>query len=144
MAWEDEHDCLLQMRKWMITSAIATEAEMDELEATAKKYVRDCQRQVWNELSDEIRLELNEAARLIEKLAEYVPVREELLAIVSELRECVDPGRKDVFAAIRKTLRLTIKENVLQKQQLINWLEEEKVKNKARFNSKLFTRTLHS
>jgi len=144
LAWEDEHDCLLQMRKWMIASAIATEAEMDELETTAKKYVRDCQRQVWNELSDEIRLELNEAARLIEKLAPYVPAQEELMAMVSELRECVDPGRKDVFAAIRKTLRLTIKENVLQKQQLINWLEEEKVKNKARFNSRLFTKTLHS
>ena len=33
LAWEDEHDCLLQMRKWMIASAIATEDELDELEA---------------------------------------------------------------------------------------------------------------
>src|ERR1700744_1551485 len=71
LAWEEEHDCLLQMRKWMIVSAISTEAEMDELEATAKKYVRDIQRQVWNELADDVRVELNEAARLIEKLAEH-------------------------------------------------------------------------
>jgi len=54
LAWEDEHDCLLQMRKWMIASAVATEAEMDEIEALAKKYVREIQRQVWNELSEEI------------------------------------------------------------------------------------------
>ncbi len=40
LAWENEHDCLLQMRKWMIESAIATAEEMDEMEATAKKYVR--------------------------------------------------------------------------------------------------------
>ena len=144
LAWENEHDCLLQMRKWMIASAIASDTEMDELETTAKKYVRDCQRQVWNELSDEIRLELNEAAALIEKLAQYVPAKEELRAVVLSLRECVDPGRRDVFAAIRKTLRLTVKDNVLQKQQLINWLEEEKIKNAARFNSKLFSETPQS
>jgi len=144
LAWEDEHDCLLQMRKWMIASAIASDTEMDELEADAKKYVRECQRQVWNELSDEIRLELNEAAALIEKLAQYVPAKEELRAVVLSLRECVDPGRRDVFAAIRKALRLTVKDNVLQKQQLINWLEEEKIKNTARFNSKLFSETSQS
>ena len=144
LAWEDEHDCLLQMRKWMIASAVSTEAEMDELEATAKKYVRDCQRQVWNELSDEIRLELNEAARLIEKLGEHVPAREVLNEITGSLRDCIDPGRKDVFAAIRKALRITVKDNVLQKQQLINWLEEEKIKNNERFNSKLFSETVYS
>src|SRR6201995_3955656 len=41
LAWEDDHDCLLQMRRWMISSAITTETEMDDLEATAKKHVRD-------------------------------------------------------------------------------------------------------
>jgi len=144
LAWEDENDCLVQMRKWMITSAIATEAEMDELEATAKKYVRDCQRQVWGELCDDIRLELNEAARLIEKLAEYVPARDELNELASALRECIDPGRKDVVSAIRKALRITIKDNVIQKQQLINWLADENVKNIARYDSKLFTETQYS
>jgi len=144
LAWEDEHDCLLQMRKWMIASAIATEAEMDAIETTAKQYVRDCQRKVWNELCDEIRVELNEAARLIEKLAENVPEQQELLTVASELRDCVDPGRKDVVSAIRKALRLTVKENNLQKQMLINWLAEENAKNAARFNSKLFTGTQYS
>lgn len=144
LAWEDENDCLIQMRKWMIASAIATEAEMDELETNAKKYVRDCQRQIWGQLCDDIRLELNEAARLIEKLAEYVPARDELNELASVLRECIDPGRKDVVSAIRKTLRITIKDNVLQKQQLINWLADENVKNIARYDSKLFTGTQHS
>eukprot|EP01037_Dinobryon_pediforme_P007466 gene7466-7530_t len=144
LSWEEEHDCLLQMRKWMITSAISTEAEIDELEATAKKYVRDCQRQVWNQLSDEIRNELNEASRLIEKLAQVVPAQEELLAIAANLRDCVDPGRKDVVGAIRKTLRLTINDDAYQKEALIAWLAEENEKNKERYNSKLFSGNEHS
>ncbi len=144
LAWEDDHDCLLQMRRWMVSSAITTEAEIDELEATAKKHVRDIQRQVWNELADDIRIELNEAARLIDKFAEHSPSADELTKVVNELRECVDPGRKDVVGAIRKALRLTVKENSLQKQQLINWLADETQKNSVRYNSKLFSGTPHS
>lgn len=141
LAWEEEHDCLYQMRKWMIESAVATEAEMDELEAIAKKHVRECQREVWNQLSGEIVNELNEAVALIEKLAQHVDAYDELRALTTGLRDCVDPGRKDVFAAIRKALRITLKDNVEQKQELINWLTAENVRNADRFNSKLFTET---
>jgi len=144
LAWEEEHDCLLQMRKWMIESAIAAEADLDEIEATAKKYVRDVQKQVWNELSNEILIELNEASRLIESLAREVPEQAELLELVAELRECVDPGRKDAVAAIRKALRITVKQNTPQKQDLINWLADESVKNEDRYSSKLFGDTQYS
>ena len=144
LAWEEEHDCLLQMRKWMIESAIAAEADLDEIEATAKKYVRDVQKQVWNELSNEILIELNEASRLIESLAREVPEQAELLELVAELRECVDPGRKDAVAAIRKALRITVKQNTPQKQDLINWLAGESVKNEDRYSSKLFGGTQYS
>ncbi|MDB4919089.1 thiamine pyrophosphate-dependent enzyme [Mucilaginibacter sp.] len=144
LGWEEEHDCLLQMRKWMIASAVATEAEMDELEAIAKKYVRDVQKQVWNELSDEILTELNDASQLIERLAEDVSENDELLQVVAELQGCVDPGRKDVVAAIRKSLRLTAKHNTPQKQVLMSWLAEENIKNKKRYSSKLFTGTQYS
>ncbi|SHL91546.1 thiamine pyrophosphate-dependent enzyme [Mucilaginibacter sp. OK098] len=144
LAWEEEHDCLLQMRKWMVASAIAAEADIDEIEATAKKYVREVQKQVWNELSNEILSELNDAARLIERLAQEVPEQDELLGVVAELRDCVDPGRKDVVAAIRKSLRLTVKHNTAQKQELISWLADENVKNEKRYSSKLFTGTQYS
>ncbi|MDB5131704.1 MAG: transketolase [Mucilaginibacter sp.] len=144
LAWEEEHDCLLQMRKWMITSAIATEAEMDTLEDTAKKHVRECQRSIWNQLGEEIRTELNEAAQLIEQLAKEVPAKDRLLTIVGELRECTDPGRKDVFTAVRKALRLTVKDSSSAKQVLISWLNDEQIKNTERFNSNLFTETPQS
>src|SRR6201996_4901533 len=68
LAWEDEHDCLLQMRKWMIESAIATEEEMDTLEATAKKYVRECQKEAWSEFEGEIIEEIKEVKSLISNL----------------------------------------------------------------------------
>jgi len=144
LAWENEHDCLLQMRKWMIESAIATAEEIDELESTAKKYVRECQREVWNELGGEIDVELKEGAQLIEQLAQNSVNEAALVSLVSTLRTTVDPGRKDVTAAVRKALRLTVKENLAERSALIGWLSTESEKNKERFNSKLFTETLQS
>ncbi|HTI59301.1 alpha-ketoacid dehydrogenase subunit alpha/beta [Mucilaginibacter sp.] len=144
LGWEHEHDCLLQMRRWMIESAITTEEEMAELEAAAKKYVRECQKEAWNDLLAEVNIELNQVAGLIQELANESLAGDVLKTIVSELKSVVDPGRKDVIAAGRKALRLTVKEKLYARQALINWLKLEDDRNNERFNSKLFTGTLQS
>ncbi|MDN3547861.1 alpha-ketoacid dehydrogenase subunit alpha/beta [Mucilaginibacter aquaedulcis] len=144
LAWEDEHDCLLKMREWMIASAISTEEELHELENDAKKYVRECQREAAAELLDIVKAELLEAAQLIDNVAHQVTVKDEILSISSALRSSYDAGRKDVISAIRKTLRLTVRDNVPERQTLLNWLNAELVKNNERFNSKLFSETPQS
>ncbi|MGF7037790.1 alpha-ketoacid dehydrogenase subunit alpha/beta [Mucilaginibacter lappiensis] len=144
LTWEDDHDCLLKMREWMIASAISTEAELDELETEAKKYVRECQREAASELLGVINTELDEAAKLIDELAYNVAAKDELLDISSALRSSYDAGRKDIIAAIRKTLRITTRENSAERQSLLNWFNAEMVKNDERFNSKLFTDTPQS
>ncbi|MDB5126111.1 thiamine pyrophosphate-dependent enzyme [Mucilaginibacter sp.] len=141
LAWEEEHDCLLQMRKWMIQSAIISAEEVDALEAEAKKYVRNCQREAWSELEDEIKAEMAEAVELIDSIAQQSAKRDEIVGLMSSLQTCVDPGRRDTIACVRKVLRLTVKENSDARQNLINWLAAEKDKNVERFNSKLFTDT---
>ncbi|WP_342647766.1 thiamine pyrophosphate-dependent enzyme [Mucilaginibacter sp. CSA2-8R] len=140
LAWEAEHDCLLQMRSWMISSAIITEQELSELEENAKKHVRNAQREAWNELLSEIKAELDEAASLIEQLAQHSSV-EQLRDVASDLRACVDPGRKDIVNAIRKALRVTAKEALPERQVLTEWLSGEMELNRERFNSKLFSDT---
>jgi len=143
LAWEAEHDCLLQMRSWMISSAIITEQELIELEENAKKHVRNAQREAWNELLTEIKAELEETASLIEQLALHSSV-EQLRDIASDLRACVDPGRRDIVSAVRKALRVTAKEALPERQVLTDWLNEELELNRERFNSKLFSDTAQS
>jgi pyruvate/2-oxoglutarate/acetoin dehydrogenase E1 component/TPP-dependent pyruvate/acetoin dehydrogenase alpha subunit len=140
LAWEAEHDCLQQMRRWMINSAIISEQDIDELEENAKKHVRNCQREAWNEYSAEIKAELDEAAALIEQYAKHSSVKQ-LADIAAELRACVDPGRRDVVGSVRKALRLTAKENHPERKYLIDWLAHEKELNVERYNSKLFSDT---
>jgi len=144
LEWENEHDCLVKMRKWIVESAIATDEELDELEATAKKYVRTCQRDAWSDLEAEIKAEMDRAIDLVTKMARASEVKDQLMAVAEELRACVDPGRKDVASAARKALRLTVREITSERQGLTNWLNAENIKNKDRFNSKLFGDTPYS
>ncbi len=144
LAWEAEYDCLLQMRRWMVKSAIATEEDVDEIEATAKKYVRDCQREAWNDLAADINTELKEAAQLITNLAATAPAGAELKDIVTALENYPDPARREVIAAARKALRLTVKDDKADREPLITWLSRQQADNDERFNSRLFTDTPQS
>jgi pyruvate/2-oxoglutarate/acetoin dehydrogenase E1 component/TPP-dependent pyruvate/acetoin dehydrogenase alpha subunit len=144
LGWEEEHDCLLQMRKWMIQSAISTAEEIDELETAAKRYVRDCQREAWNELETEIRNEMAQAVQIIYQMAQVSAHADDLQSLIASLQSCVDPGRKDTITCARKVLRLTVNEKTAERQALVTWLDNEKVKNNERFNSKLFTNTPQS
>ncbi|MHB8209235.1 alpha-ketoacid dehydrogenase subunit alpha/beta [Mucilaginibacter sp.] len=142
--WENDRDCLVKMREWMIATAIATPEDLDEMEAEAKKYVRECQREAWNELADIITTELNDTAKDLEALADTSAYRDELMEIVSELRSCVDPGRKDIVSATRKALRLTANEDSAERRALQVWLKDEIGRNDIRYNTKLFSNTVDS
>jgi pyruvate/2-oxoglutarate/acetoin dehydrogenase E1 component/TPP-dependent pyruvate/acetoin dehydrogenase alpha subunit len=144
LTWEEEHDCLLQMRNWMIQSAIANAEEIDLIENEAKKHVRNCQREAWNELEVIIKAEMALAVELIDSVAQRSEHKEELENIVSALHSCVDPGRKDTVGYVRKALRITVTENTPERQTLISWLTKEKATNKDRYNSKLFSDTPQS
>jgi pyruvate/2-oxoglutarate/acetoin dehydrogenase E1 component/TPP-dependent pyruvate/acetoin dehydrogenase alpha subunit len=144
LTWENEHDCLLQMRNWMLESAIINEDDITALETEAKKYVRECQREAWNNIGDKIKADIDETAALLNELTQVSNAKNELETLTAELLECVDPGRKDAVAAARKALRLTVKEDSEARAALSEWLELEMEKNGERYNSKLFSNSPQS
>jgi pyruvate/2-oxoglutarate/acetoin dehydrogenase E1 component/TPP-dependent pyruvate/acetoin dehydrogenase alpha subunit len=144
LVWENEHDCLMKMKEWMIDSAISTAEEIEEIEAEAKVHVRNNQREAWKEMSEEIMAELNETVGDIETLSQASSLQNKLQQIANELRACADPGRKDIVGAIRKSLLITVKEDSAERRELVKWLDVENAKNNQRYNSKLFTGTPQS
>lgn len=134
--WEKEYDCILQMRKWMIESAIATEEELLELEGTAKKMVRDTQKEAWNEFLASIKTEKDQVVQLINNTANGNPV---LVKIASQLAATPDALRKEVISSVRKALRLSLNNPSAQRTEMLNWYNQQTALNEDRYNSKLFT-----
>jgi pyruvate/2-oxoglutarate/acetoin dehydrogenase E1 component/TPP-dependent pyruvate/acetoin dehydrogenase alpha subunit len=136
LAWEKEYDCITQMRLWMLESAIISEEELQEIEHTAKEMVREAQKEAWNEYLSDIKVEKDEAIRLISKLGSSNPA---IKKITETLAGTPDAQRKEVVSSARQALRLTRSQLTDDRANLMAWYENAKAENEERYNSKLFT-----
>ena len=134
LEWENEFDCLLQMRKWMIESAVATDEELGKLEEEGKIYVRECQKKAWDDFNNSIK----EEAKEVDKLMLAVQ-NKEVAALAQALRSTSDFSRKDVVSAVRKAIRILRFEESPAKEDLANWYKKHQELNYDRYNSKLYT-----
>lgn len=136
LEWEREYDCIVQMRKWMLESAIITEEEVVELETTAKKLIREVQKEAWNEFLAAIKIEKDEVIALINAMANGDPG---LIKITNQLANTPDAQRREVISSARKALRLTVRDSSSARQELLAWYNNQLGLNEDRYNSKLFT-----
>ena len=134
LEWEIEHDCLLQMRQWMLESAISNDDDLKELENTAVIYVRDCQKKAWLDFKAGI----NKEAELVLQLLKPFD-NDNIRLIVKALEANTDISRKDVISSVRKTVRILRNDSSKEKQTLINWYNSQGNVNYERYNSDMFT-----
>jgi pyruvate/2-oxoglutarate/acetoin dehydrogenase E1 component/TPP-dependent pyruvate/acetoin dehydrogenase alpha subunit len=136
LEWEKEYDCIVQMRKWMIESAIATEEAIAEIEETAKTFVRETQREAWNEFLAAIKVEKDQAVALIVSVGNGDPA---INKIASQLSSAPDALRKEMISSVRKVLRLTAATESPERQSLLDWYSAQDEINEDRYHTKLFT-----
>ncbi|MDQ0638682.1 pyruvate/2-oxoglutarate/acetoin dehydrogenase E1 component/TPP-dependent pyruvate/acetoin dehydrogenase alpha subunit [Pedobacter sp. W3I1] len=136
LSWETEHDCILKMRAWMLDSAVATEEEIAEVEKDAKAFVRNAQKEAWNEFLDSIKPEQKQVVDLISSMAKHQP---ELAKIAANLASTADAQRREVFTAVRKAIRLSTGFNSPERNELLAWYKKQAKFNHDRYNSKLHT-----
>nr|WP_050784306.1 alpha-ketoacid dehydrogenase subunit alpha/beta [Pedobacter sp. BAL39] len=134
--WEKEYDCIVQMRKWMLESAIIAEEELSALEDEAKAYVRGVQREAWNEFLASIKEEKDQVAALVNAIAKRNP---DLAKLAAQLMNTPDAMRKEVMSTARKALRLSLHQPSEERNALINWYQAQAELNQERYNSKLHT-----
>jgi len=69
LQWEQDWDCILKFKEYIISSAIATADQLDQIDAEAKAEVRRQKDAAWNAFSNEIKEELELALGLIREAA---------------------------------------------------------------------------
>jgi pyruvate/2-oxoglutarate/acetoin dehydrogenase E1 component/TPP-dependent pyruvate/acetoin dehydrogenase alpha subunit len=141
MEWETAYDCLVQMRKWILENAIASDAELTKIEEDAKVKVRQARKDAWEAYLSPINSDLANVLPILDKILLENAEREDLKAIKEALTNTIDAGKKDIQVAIRKTLRakgLNISESV---RALKYWFEQSKEKNIENYNSCLHSRS---
>lgn len=145
LAWENEHDCLVKMRQWMLETAASTAEELDALEAEVKKEVRDAKNRAWQAYTAPIQAEIAEVQAILEQLVQlgHAPVQ----PLVDQLKSAKDPFRRDAVSAARQALRITAGSASPARESLVQWLNNQLQLNQDRYNSFLWndagTRAIH-
>ncbi|MDA1269107.1 MAG: thiamine pyrophosphate-dependent enzyme [Bacteroidetes bacterium] len=141
LQWENDWDCILKFKEYIISSGFATADYLDEIEIEAKGEVKRQKEAAWTEFVGEIKVELEQALWLIRTTAEKSSRKILLLQLANDLKKTINPIRKDVVSTVRKVLFLLRAEGEGIKKDLKDWYIQLQEKNSDRYNSNLYSQT---
>lgn len=141
LEWESEFDCNAQMRQWIIQNNIASSEELDTLEKSIKKEVRDAKKTAWNTFINPIISESREALKLLDAVAEKSINKVFINKLITDLKALQEPLRKDILIASRKALRYVVNEDFDEKYQLIQWINNYREIVQPRYSSHLYSQS---
>jgi pyruvate/2-oxoglutarate/acetoin dehydrogenase E1 component/TPP-dependent pyruvate/acetoin dehydrogenase alpha subunit len=105
LSWEEQHDCLVKMREWLLTEGSAGEDELAQIEKTAAATIKQARTAAWAAFFNPIQQERDEALKVLDQLVADNGAENQLAELVNTLRTNVTPIRADVVRTLRKALR---------------------------------------
>ncbi|WP_159469084.1 thiamine pyrophosphate-dependent enzyme [Dyadobacter sp. 3J3] len=144
LQWENDRDCNLRFRGWILNNGYATDEELERIEADAKETARDARNRAWKAYRKDLDTEHLETIELLQKTAKESIFSEELSAIATELSKTYYPVRRDNAVSVRKALRLIRNENTPSRVLLQEWLQNTLKENAVRYNSQLYSESNES
>jgi pyruvate/2-oxoglutarate/acetoin dehydrogenase E1 component/TPP-dependent pyruvate/acetoin dehydrogenase alpha subunit len=105
LSWEEQHDCLVKMREWLLTEGIAGEDELAQIEKTAAATIKQARTAAWAAFFNPIQQERDEALKVLDQLVADNGAENQLAELVNTLRTNVTPIRADIVRTLRKALR---------------------------------------
>ncbi|TAL61371.1 MAG: transketolase [Bacteroidetes bacterium] len=141
LQWELDFDPIRKMREWILNSAITSAEELDKIEAVAKQRVRDAKNSAWKAVNAPIQEEIQTIFSLLNETASSSANSEEINSLSSQLKQTIDPSRKDALSTARKALWLTTGEDTDAKKKLSAWIKEQLSLNFHRYSSALHSET---
>jgi len=137
LEWENENDCNLKMREWIIENGISNNENLIILENECKEFVKESKKQAWNSYLNPILKTrdsyLNILNNLCSKYGSY-----SLSKFRDELSRIKEPNKKDILSNARKITRILINENCEYIDDLKNWIISYTKKQYNIYGSKLY------
>jgi pyruvate/2-oxoglutarate/acetoin dehydrogenase E1 component len=135
LQWEREWDCLPKMRTWILENALASDEEITTLEEKSRAFVLQCRQDTWKLYDGPIQEQKSKVLRLIAEVIAH-DTTGSVEKLHQELLSNTVPFRRDVMAALRKTISLLRDKGVIS--ELENYYNQLLAESKSLFNSYLY------
>lgn len=144
MQWEIDFDCIGKFREWILNFdadglSLASAEELDAIQQEAKTQVREQKSAAWKAFTEGLKMDLQDAVRLIKALATESSNGVFLNKMAEDLEKSMDPIRKDIIGSARRALRMVRNENCASKAALSQWIQQQMDVNFDRYSSYLYS-----
>ena len=145
LQWEQDYDCLVQFRKWIVDNKIASEDELDNISKEVKEFVKQAKKEAWQEYQNPLKEELNQLFTILNTISDKCEIKE-LDKWTADLKQSASFGlfRRDFLSVARKVLARIATNNNVDKSELVAFINKIKSESSFRYNSKLYNETEYS
>jgi pyruvate/2-oxoglutarate/acetoin dehydrogenase E1 component len=144
LKWEEEFDCLMKFREWILAEELASAKELDEIEEGVKIDVEGVRAAAWEAYKAPIREEAQTLADILDEVASSSQHAAELEEIKSALLGNPNLLRNDIMVVYRRVMVQLHDESLPGKQVLIDWKKAQDAANRERYSSHLRTNSADS
>lgn len=137
LEWEREWDGNRKFREWILANALASEDELNDIEAAAKEHVKKSRQNAWKKFSDAVSIYTTKAVSLLDDLiSDNIDVHGEIAKAKKELQSIREPQKRDVLRILNATIIAA--GDSLQTQELKDFYTALKNEGRAQYASHLY------
>jgi 2-oxoisovalerate dehydrogenase E1 component len=149
LEWETTFDCINKFKEWILSfeakgMAIASEDELNTIQAAAKEMVRSSKNTAWSRFTDSMKQDQADLVSVLKTVAAESSQSVFIQKDIETLEKEKEPIRRDLLTLARKVLRQVREEQISSKKTLGNWIQSMISGNFDRYNSHLHSQSAHS
>jgi 2-oxoisovalerate dehydrogenase E1 component len=137
LQWEQDFDCIKQMKLWILGKKIATEVELNKIEEEAKINVKQIQKEAWDEFCNPIKKERQELSKIFSEISTTSKNSAKVNEINKWMLSNLDIERRVNAQAVFDVLLATKNESSAAGEKLVLWQNNFLKENEKRFNTHL-------
>ncbi len=143
LEFEKEYDPIKKMREWIISSNIATETELDNIDEKATEKAKQAKKTAWENYTKPLKFERDELVNIIDNRTCQCKRQDidKVGILTQELKRIIYPVRKDNFSYAKKILRHVCLDCSIRKklqEDLSEWLKRNYEDANPRYHSHLY------
>lgn len=123
LQWEKDFDCLQKMAEWISQSNIATSAELEQIQQDARQHVLGSKTVAWRKFTMPLQEDINQLQHLMHQVGEQTGQQEICGQYAQELKNTIDPVRKDIIKTAKKLLLHFRGQTATSLNELSHWLQ---------------------
>ena len=149
LEWETTFDCIHKFKEWILSfeakgMAIASEEDLNTIQAAAKEMVRSSKNTAWSRFTDSMKQDQADLVSVLKTVAAESSQSVFIQKDIETLEKEKEPIRRDLLTLARKVLRQVREEQISSKKTLGNWIQSMISGNFDRYSSHLHSQSAHS